>query len=234
MLKQITNFVKRNSQEPQDDTSSSGQSPQPQLHSFFLLLGAPLFGGAWLPAGWAVGVAAVVASALMLYAGYAVFRNWAVNKGMQGGVLSPERVTLRGVDGDVNIKLTQFFNRQALAHIKDFYAEYLAFFADIAKDTFSYLHRFLDFRFRLKLYVKRVRFFIIRNLHKLSLLNPITSNDHSRFRRFFIDGLHKANIELNRKMLSEIAIRDPQSFKQLAVIARNAIGTIKKVVGTER
>ena len=50
----------------------------------------------------------------------------------------------------------------------------------------------------------------------------------------FMDGIHKANINLNRKMLSEIAIRDPQSFKQLAVIARNAIGTIKKVVGTEK
>jgi ribosomal protein L20 len=35
-------------------------------------------------------------------------------------------------------------------------------------------------------------------------------------------------------MLSEMAIRDPQSFKQLAEISRKAIGTIKKVVGTER
>jgi ribosomal protein L20 len=35
-------------------------------------------------------------------------------------------------------------------------------------------------------------------------------------------------------MLSEIAIRDPQSFKQLAEIARKSIGTIKKVVGTEK
>ena len=50
----------------------------------------------------------------------------------------------------------------------------------------------------------------------------------------FMDDLHRANITLNRKMLSEIAIRDPQSFKQLAVIARKAIGTIKKVVGTEK
>jgi len=39
----------------------------------------------------------------------------------------------------------------------------------------------------------------------------------------FMDGLHKANINLNRKMLSEIAISDPQSFKQLAEIAKKAI-----------
>jgi len=39
----------------------------------------------------------------------------------------------------------------------------------------------------------------------------------------FIDGLHKANITLNRKMLSEIAIRDPQSFKQLADTAKKAL-----------
>lgn len=40
----------------------------------------------------------------------------------------------------------------------------------------------------------------------------------------FIDGLKKANITLNRKMLSEIAIRDPQSFKQLAEIAKKSAG----------
>ena len=39
----------------------------------------------------------------------------------------------------------------------------------------------------------------------------------------FIDGLHKANITLNRKMLSEIAIRDPKSFTQLAETAKKAL-----------
>ncbi|MEW5951932.1 MAG: 50S ribosomal protein L20 [Elusimicrobia bacterium] len=38
----------------------------------------------------------------------------------------------------------------------------------------------------------------------------------------FINGLNKANIELNRKMLSEIAIKDPTSFKQLVEIASKA------------
>ncbi len=39
----------------------------------------------------------------------------------------------------------------------------------------------------------------------------------------FISGLTKANITLNRKMLSEMAIKDPVSFKQLVDIAKNAI-----------
>ncbi len=64
-------------------------------------------------------------------------------------------------------------------------------------------------------------------------LNAAAREEGMSYSRF-MDGLHKANITLNRKMLSEIAIRDPQSFKQLAVISRNAISTIKKVVGTER
>ncbi len=41
----------------------------------------------------------------------------------------------------------------------------------------------------------------------------------------FIGGLKKANIELNRKMLSEMAIKDPSSFKQLIEIAKRNIST---------
>jgi large subunit ribosomal protein L20 len=36
----------------------------------------------------------------------------------------------------------------------------------------------------------------------------------------FIEGLSKAGIELNRKMLSEIAIRDPEGFASIAKIAK--------------
>jgi large subunit ribosomal protein L20 len=64
-------------------------------------------------------------------------------------------------------------------------------------------------------------------------LNAAAREEGMSYSRF-MDGLHKANISLNRKMLSEMAIRDPQSFKQLAEIARKAIGTVKKVVGTEK
>jgi ribosomal protein L20 len=36
----------------------------------------------------------------------------------------------------------------------------------------------------------------------------------------FIGALKKANIELNRKMLSEIAVNDPASFKELIELAK--------------
>lgn len=38
----------------------------------------------------------------------------------------------------------------------------------------------------------------------------------------FINGLKKAGVTLNRKMLSEMAIKDPASFKQIAALAANA------------
>jgi large subunit ribosomal protein L20 len=38
----------------------------------------------------------------------------------------------------------------------------------------------------------------------------------------FMNGLRKAGIEIDRKVLSDIAIRDPQAFSQLAETARSA------------
>lgn len=37
----------------------------------------------------------------------------------------------------------------------------------------------------------------------------------------FISGLKRANIEINRKMLSEMAINDPQGFAKLVELAKN-------------
>lgn len=39
----------------------------------------------------------------------------------------------------------------------------------------------------------------------------------------FINGLTKANVQINRKMLSEIAIDNPQAFSELVVIAKSAL-----------
>lgn len=39
----------------------------------------------------------------------------------------------------------------------------------------------------------------------------------------FIEGLAKASIDLNRKMLSEIAIHDPEGFAQLVAEAKAAV-----------
>ena len=40
----------------------------------------------------------------------------------------------------------------------------------------------------------------------------------------FINGLKKANIELNRKMLSELAISDKDAFASLVATAKKALG----------
>ena len=39
-----------------------------------------------------------------------------------------------------------------------------------------------------------------------------------------INGLNKANIEINRKMLAELAVSDPQSFAGIATAAKSALG----------
>ena len=39
----------------------------------------------------------------------------------------------------------------------------------------------------------------------------------------FMNGLKKANIEINRKMLSEIAINDPAAFTQLVETAKKSL-----------
>src|ERR687889_1281007 len=41
----------------------------------------------------------------------------------------------------------------------------------------------------------------------------------------FIDGLKKAGLEIDRKVLADIAVRDPQAFGAIAEKARNALGT---------
>lgn len=38
----------------------------------------------------------------------------------------------------------------------------------------------------------------------------------------FIGGLKKANIDLNRKVLADIAAREPEAFKALVDAAKNA------------
>ena len=47
----------------------------------------------------------------------------------------------------------------------------------------------------------------------------------------FIDGLNKAGIEVNRKMLSELAINDMDAFKELVEVAKT--GKVKEVKVTK-
>ena len=45
----------------------------------------------------------------------------------------------------------------------------------------------------------------------------------------FINGLNKAGVIINRKMLSELAIEDPKAFSELVKVAQDAInGKVKK------
>ncbi len=40
----------------------------------------------------------------------------------------------------------------------------------------------------------------------------------------FIAGLHRAGCEINRKVLADLAVNDPESFARLAEVARQALG----------
>lgn len=51
----------------------------------------------------------------------------------------------------------------------------------------------------------------------------------------FIDGLNKAGVSINRKMLSEIAIHDEKAFAQLVETAKNGLaGNVKTVEKAEK
>ena len=50
----------------------------------------------------------------------------------------------------------------------------------------------------------------------------------------FIEGLNKAGVEINRKMLSEIAINDPKAFSKLVEVAKSGKVAEKKVAKEEK
>ncbi len=60
-----------------------------------------------------------------------------------------------------------------------------------------------------------------RDMRKLWItrINAATRQNGMSYSKF-IDGLKKANININRKMLSEMAINDPAEFAQLVEIAK--------------
>jgi len=49
------------------------------------------------------------------------------------------------------------------------------------------------------------------------------AREHSLSYSRFIDGLKKAGVEIDRKVLAQLAISDPKAFGQLADVARNAV-----------
>ena len=52
--------------------------------------------------------------------------------------------------------------------------------------------------------------------------NSAAAKMHGMNYSTFMNGLMKANIDINRKMLSEIAIADPQAFAKLVETAKSA------------
>ena len=71
-----------------------------------------------------------------------------------------------------------------------------------------------------------------RDFRKLWIarINAACRNEGISYSRF-IEGLTKAGVEVNRKMLSEIAINDPKAFSELVKVAKD--GKAGKVTKTE-
>ena len=73
-----------------------------------------------------------------------------------------------------------------------------------------------------------------RNFRKLWItrINAACRENNISYSKF-INGLSKANIEINRKMLSEMAIDDPKSFTALVETAKKALNGEVKVAKKE-
>ena len=69
-----------------------------------------------------------------------------------------------------------------------------------------------------------------RNFRKLWItrINAGCRENEISYSRF-IDGLNKAGVTVNRKMLSELAIDNPKAFADLVVIAKDAVELKKKL-----
>ena len=48
------------------------------------------------------------------------------------------------------------------------------------------------------------------------------AREHGLSYSVFISGLKKANVDIDRKLLAELAVRDSEAFKQLATVAKEA------------
>ncbi|VEU78225.1 50S ribosomal protein L20 [Mycoplasmopsis columbinasalis] len=71
-------------------------------------------------------------------------------------------------------------------------------------------------------YAFRDRKQVKRNFRKLWIarINATVRAQNLTYSQF-INGLKKANVEINRKMLSELAINQPQAFNQLVEMVKN-------------
>ena len=87
------------------------------------------------------------------------------------------------------------------------------------------LRRARDTATRALVYARRDRRAKKRTFRSLWIVR-LTAACRARGMRYaeFMNGLKKANIALNRKMLSEVAIHDPEGFDAVMTLVRKALG----------
>jgi len=107
-----------------------------------------------------------------------------------------------------------------------------------AKGYFGSKHRLFktaqEQTFKSGIYAYRDRKAKKRNFRKLWItrINAACQENGISYSRF-INGLSIANVEINRKMLSEIAIDNPKQFTELVKVAKDALKNGKTEVKSE-
>jgi large subunit ribosomal protein L20 len=56
----------------------------------------------------------------------------------------------------------------------------------------------------------------------ISRINAAARQDGLSYSRF-MDGLKRAEVEIDRKILADLAVRDPEAFSELVVVAKRAL-----------
>jgi large subunit ribosomal protein L20 len=104
-------------------------------------------------------------------------------------------------------------HREVLKAAKGYYGSHsrsyrLAKEAVLKSLSYNYIDRKIKKRTFRSLWIVRI--------NAAARLNGISYNE-------FINGLKLANIDINRKMLSEIALSDPAAFAKLSELAKNPV-----------
>ena len=121
-----------------------------------------------------------------------------------------------GVENMTRIKrcvIKRTKHREVLKAAKGYYGSHsrsyrLAKEAVLKSLSYNYIDR--------KIKKRTFRSLLIVRINAAARLNGISYNE-------FINGLKLANIDINRKMLSEIALSDPAAFAKLTELAKNPV-----------
>ena len=96
-------------------------------------------------------------------------------------------------------------------------------------------HRHKRFRQAVKSVIKAMRYqYRDRKARKREFrqlwiirINAACQENGIKYNRF-IDGLNKANVVINRKLIADLAVNDAPAFKELVTIAKNGAATTAK------